>query len=299
MGRGNTLPETFLYVINDKGQTMIVIKAPLQNKDGYRQRDYIEMATGVEDQYGNPFEIIDLQWISSRLHRNTDYSKSRGFEDAIIEFPRGSELPRIRYRQNGSIHWMRNTPGRGPFRGQVPKTPKNMQRLAKTYGWKQWKILNPAIDAEVRALHDAWWKSLPDEQRDVVKNQIRLYNTLPSEKDQIGNEIPYEDSRQQQADLTEEQRQLIIKRKELDEREARILEREMKVNHAQASKTAETGLAGQMTSQMLDSMKMHEIRKLGRQMTGTSIPASMKKHEIIDLILEQNPQKAEVETVTG
>jgi hypothetical protein len=278
---------------------MIVVKAPLMNKDGFRQRDYIEMSTGVEDQYGNPFEIIELQWISSRLHRNTDYQKTRGFEDAIIEFPRGSELPRIRYRPNGSIHWIRRTPGRGPWRGQVAKTPKNMQRLAKTYGWRQWKILNPAIEAEVRALHDKWWESLSDEQRVAVENNIRLYNTLPSEQEQVGNEIPEADPRQERADLTEEHRQLIIKRKELEEREERIKDRESKVNASQAEKTAETGMSGAMTRQMLESMKMHEVRKVARQILGASIPLEMKKSDIIEKVLDLNPQKTEVETVTG
>jgi hypothetical protein len=112
----------------------MAIRAIVEGRD-IKQDRVIELATGMTDELGNPFELIELTPLKPTR-------KIDGFQNAYIYITGGDSTPKIKYgpRSQGNIEFVQNELGISI--GKVAKTPQNMEMLAATYHDKVWKPLD-------------------------------------------------------------------------------------------------------------------------------------------------------------
>lgn len=301
---------------------MFIIKGA-KNREGQRAKDWINAAIGETDNYGNPFEIIELSWKRSMVQRMAEYAKTRGFEDTeISDSKEGVIVTHIR-RGNGCIMWERPFNGRGPFVGRLAKTPFNMVKLAKCYRDNLWTIKNKTIDYEVRAMSDKLWEEMTPQQRKFNEERIRRLHVLKSELDmqleqgevikRLGGDekamqAEYEPKKvvDDTADefLTEEKKALFRKEKELEEREMRIKELEEQLLQKRTEEIRQGNLPvkdnSEDTADQLRSMRPTELRRLARVKYGITLKPSEGREVALQKILEKQRAKSEEpELVTG
>jgi hypothetical protein len=116
---------------------------------------------GLTDDEGNLFEIITLVSLRPVAHG----SSTLNFTDTVIN---AKDQGRITIRNGqkgcGRIAWQRKF---GKMIGQLAKTQSNIETLAKSYFWKNWKIQEPHIEAEVKALAEKYRKEKSPEELEV------------------------------------------------------------------------------------------------------------------------------------
>lgn len=258
---------------------MIIVKGANR---AHPSEEWIELALGEEDQYGQPFELITLRWNNSRHHKMTDYVKTRGFEDTIISSNRRGEIS-IRYRPNGSIMWYRPNNKVARWIGKLAKTAKNMRLLAKMYRDKLWRIQDPYVDAQVRAMSEKLWESMPKDQKNYNEQRIEMMHTNHLEKELkapgsiVSPEIEKED-------LREEKREQFKARKELERREKEIARKEQRLTSLEAEEIRKGKEPVQFHEGYLSGMKIYELRKLAKKHK-IHLPATAKKVDLVKAIL--------------
>lgn len=278
--------------------SFIVIGA--KNRDGQRSEDWVKNAVGQIDNHGNPFEIIELTWKQSPIHRSGDNDKTHGFEDTKISMGKdGLKIEHVR-QGGGCIRWLRSLNGVGPFVGRIAKTPFNMVKLAKQYRDGLWTVRDRSIDAELKAMSDKLWESMTEEQRKFNEARIKSSNSLKAE---VGMNAPYVAPRKEkpvEEDNSEEKRELFRLRKELEEREARIKDLEKKHGKIAVEKIkageAPVAYNRTYTADELRKMNFYEMRKVAKRQFGIPVQPEDKKEPLIEKIMEK--QKAP-EIVTG
>jgi hypothetical protein len=256
---------------------MIIVK--LKSNKTLTADYWKDQAKGIKDEYGNPFRIIRLRWINTREHRNTEYSKTRGFEDAIIN-KGGDEGFKITYRKNGSIMWQRPPGNVGPFYGEVAYTPYNIEKLSAMYGDRLFTIADADIDAICKAKYEERVKNMGDAARNFNKKRIAAMHTMYVETDIKAPEVSNIDKKgieDQNRDIVIEKRELEIKRLELEEREKRLNEKEARM--------AGEGLSPvQYSKEYLIGLKLHELKKVAKE-NGIDIEKTSTKDELVNAIV--------------
>ena len=242
---------------------MIIVKLKVNRQltaDYWKQ-----LAIGTEDDYGNPFRIIKLRWNNNKLHKNTDYAKTRGFEDAILSKDQRTGDIKVSYRRNGSITWQRPAGGVGPYIGEVAVTPYNLEKLASMYGDKLFSIIDQDIDAIVRAKYEQKVKGMSEHTLQFNKNRVRGMHTMAVEKDsniQNLGEIPLE---VEKVNIQEQNRALMQKKQEQDLREAALKDKEQQLNERVADLVGEGIDPVTYSEEYLKGLKYLELLKVAKE----------------------------------
>lgn len=260
---------------------MIIVKGATR---AHPSEEWIELALGEEDQYGQPFEIVELRWNNSPHHKMADYAKTRGFEDTIISSSRRGEIS-INYRSNGSIMWYRPNSRVARWVGKLAKTAKNMRLLAKMYRDRLWRISDPYVEAQVRAMSEKMWESMPDDQRKFNEARIRQMHT-----DHLEGDLKAPDSivspDVEKEDIREEKREQFRARMDLERREKEIARKEQRLTKLEAEEIRKGKEPVQYHEGYLSGMKIYELRKIARKWNIT-IPTTAKKPDIVKAILSK------------
>lgn len=263
---------------------MIIVKLKVNRQltaDYWKQ-----LAIGTKDDYGNPFRIIKLRWNNNKLHKNTDYAKTRGFEDAILSKDTRTGDIKVSYRRNGSIVWQRPAGGVGPYIGEVAVTPYNLEKLASMYGDKLFSIIDQDIDAIVRAKYEQKVKGMSEQTLLFNKNRVRGMHTMAVEKDsniQNLGEVPLE---VEKVNIQEQNRVLMQKKQEQDLREAALNDKEQRLNTKVADLVGEGIDPVTYSEEYLKGLKFLELRKVAKEQ-GIKYENTDKIPDIIVKIVEK------------
>jgi hypothetical protein len=260
-----------------------------KNRDGQRSADWIKAAIGTVDSYGNPFEIVEMAWRMTNLNRNSDYVKTRGFEDTEIAIDRNKGITVRHIRQgNGCIMWERSLNGIGPFVGRLGKTPYNMLKLAKHYKDGLWTIKDRIIDAELKALSDKMWSEMTPEQQRFNEARIKSMHSLKSEEG-MNSFVPTKVSKEDVAAIEIEKKELFRMRKELEEKEQRLKGLEGRYGSVIQEKVAAGALPTKFNSkyskQQLLDMRPSELRQVARREFELRIMPFDNREEVMRKIL--------------
>lgn len=243
----------------------------------------INASLGVRDEYGNRFELIKLK-SNKVLAGNT---RTHGYEDAVVS--RGAKGMIVKYRIPGDIKWVRNEFGMAS--AQVPRTPHNMDKLAKSYYDKEWEIEDSGIDAIVREMADKIKASQTEEERNL-NEKIRVGAKITGYGMKAAQPVrPAAEEIQ-----NERERALAERERELKAREMAIAAKEREVMVEEAKIAAVTG-ASNYQEDALKSMKLPELRKIARReykLHGTQL---MGKEDAVEAILKAQVPKVEIESV--
>ena len=108
---------------------------------------------GLEDVNGDLFQLITIVSLRPVQEGGTTHN----FEDTFIH---ADQKPiRIQHRTPGRIKWVEQRVGLP--KAQLARTRTNILALANMYYEKQWKILDPVVDAECKAIADEMISRLP------------------------------------------------------------------------------------------------------------------------------------------
>lgn len=264
---------------------MVIVKMKVNRQ--ITAAHWVGMAVGVEDEYGNPFRIIKLRWNPSRVHKNTEYAKTRGFEDAIISKDPKTGGVKITYRRNGSIMWTRPM-GIGFFMGELPQTPMNMAKLCSHYGDKLWTILDADIDVIVKKMYEERKKNQTPAMAEFDKGRLSRMHTMTHErndKDTSAPEIPLDIEK---IDVQEKNRLNQIRQTELDKRNEALNMKEAALNQKAADMVGDGVAPVVYTMDYLNGQKLFKLRKLCTELKLKYAPTDKKE----DLIKRINDKQA-------
>lgn len=261
---------------------MIIVKGASRRNPSDQVISY---ATGETDEFGNPFEVIELISNVTRYNMHAEYEKTRGFDDAVISYNNG--LIRISYRKKkGSIMWMRPLGNVGPFIGKIPRTPRNMRMLASHYRDGLWRIKNAHIEAEVKKMSDMLWEEMPDEIKKFNEARIKRLQMLKSESvmNQVALPTAYSNN-DDKAYLDQEKVEIARQKIELAQREAEIAKREKLLAKDSVKKIETEGNPSKYSQGYLQTLGLAELRKLGRTEYGLQYNPRHAKQDVIGAIL--------------
>jgi len=239
----------------------------------------------MKDQYGNPFQIIELTWNTTPLRRCATNSKTKGFEDTHIRKDiRG--MPEISYRRPGTVVWLRTV--LGLFVGKCAKTPHNMTILAANFDDNLWAIKDSVIRAEVEAMAKKLKTSLSSDMRKFHDKRIKESNLSPFDKK---DDTPYK------PDVSMEEKQVVEDRFALSKQEKAISEKKAALDKREADlKQRELSLIDQgvpsiaYSKDALMKMQIARVKQLLRDDYGHSTPREMTKSEAVDALMECQAQ---------
>jgi hypothetical protein len=243
---------------------------------------YKDKAIGTIDSYGNPFRIIKLKWNATYLHRNAEYAKTRGFEDAVIGRNEETGDYKITYRRNGSISWSRPDGHIGKFEGELAVTPHNINKLVSHYGDKLWFIEDADIDAKVKLMYEKRIAEMSKETKEFNSIRLQKMHTADTEyKRDAKLEIPVDPSFD-----NEKQRKLTIKETDLDKRAAELAAKEKELAEKEkALVNAGAALSGYSKNYLMNQT-IAVLRRHCREL-GADFEMSHKKGDLVEIILDK------------
>ena len=237
-----------------------------------------DMAQGRIDEYGNPFQVIELSW---NRDKGAPYQKTHGFEDTVILKSGDRGKLEIKHTLPGTIWWDKSI--LGDFVGKIAKTPHNMHMLATHYEDKLWIIRDPLIRSEVEMASKEHWSKMEPEMQAFHKERIRKSNI--SRFDKGDNVMPVNLNRREEG-IDQKEADLFKKENLLSDREKRLEMREAEMNN-NLKAAIESGVRTTSYSQdYLNGLKVPQLRKLAKEQFTLSFPATAKKIEMIDAINE-------------
>ena len=280
----------------------------------YTSEMIVNACIGTEDSYGNPFEVITLDW-SLKL-RNAHQAKTKGAEDTFItRKPEGGI--QIEYREPGNVEWLKDGLT-GRYYGQLARTPSNMKFLAANFYDDLWRIRDAHIREEAKAMADAIDEAAKKVVMDVtrtvpkkIENSLTGAVTTQMVDEKVGEETLYDfHKRRREAhfkapgavashgvqandfeaemNLIQSQKASLFKmQKEVDAKLKEIMDRNNQVNKLR-KKTADGGvLLTQYEEGFLRELKpFQKLRSLAKEM-GIEVTLKMKKEEIVQAIMDK------------
>jgi hypothetical protein len=242
--------------------------------------EWVDLAIGLPDQNGNPFELVKLNWINKV---NAPNARTHGFEDAIIQ--RGSQgAPKITYRKPGSVEWQKTT--LNTYFGVVPRTQWNMTVLAHHYYEGLWEINDPSIRVEVKRMADEIEAALPEDLKTYNKKRRadmhrNRYESEASFRAPIA--APTSENKRAQAEHVQRAMDINKREREIRERERELERRERRLLGLEDS---EVGFnLNDATKDTLMAMHMPELRKVCRHELKIALNNRESKEEVVARIL--------------
>lgn len=260
---------------------MIVVRLKVNKQlTGQYWKDY---ARGTIDIYGNPFRILKLNWGGGKLHPNTDYAKTRGFEDAIIGKNRRTGGFKITYRRNGSIMWQRPPGNVGPFFGELADTPYNREKLAAMYGDKLWTIQDQDIEVVVRAMYKKRLEAMDKTTLDFNRLRINGMHTHRLKDDVQLEGAPIEAERK---NLDEVQKNIRLQQVEIDKKSIELKNREEKLVNSGADLVEKNISTISYGKEYLDKCNFVALKAVAKEL-GIKFPNTAKKAQIYQAIIDK------------
>lgn len=259
---------------------MIIVKLKVSTK--LPASYWKQQAIGSIDAYGNPFRIIKLKWNSNVLHKNSEYAKTRGFEDAVIDKNQSTGDFKITYRRNGSITWQKPDGGVGAYWGELPLTQYNIQKLVSHYGDKLWFIVDPDIEAQVKILYEKRIAGMSKAAKTFNENRVMLMHKSDVDvKSDVKFEIPVDNNV-----IQEKQRSLSVKEIELAKKEALIAQKEKELaDKEKALVNAGSALAGYGKNYLI-GQTIATLRKHCKEL-GIEYGTEHKKGDLVEMIMNK------------
>lgn len=246
------------------------------------------MAMGVPDEYGNPFRIIKLRWNLSRLHKMTDYVKTRGCEDAIIGQNRATGDIKITYRQQGSIMWQRPAGGVGLFVGEIAYTPKNMTLLARSYGDRLWTIIDQDINEQVKILYQKIVDGMTPQEVELNVKRVSGTHRMAMDGENTAIKGVEPSMEGEKMTMIEQRRLNQIEKQDLDKRRIALEEKEKGINQRFGEAIADGAMPVVYQEEYLNKQKLLDLRKISTQMKVTWAEKDHKEDLVKRIIEKQN-----------
>ena len=265
-----------------------IVRLKVNRLGGITAQGHKDDAIGTIDEYGNPFRLIRLRWNQNPKHKNTEYAKTRGFQDAVLSKVRG-EL-KITYRDNGSIMWERKN-GMGLFTGECPQTPTNMRLLASHFGDKLWTI----IDADIKEIVEKMYNQRRGiESPDIKKfndNRVKMLHTNHFDynaKDNTPPEIPVE---VEKIEIAEKNRLNRVEETRLNQRKLALDAKEKDITERTKGLIDDGAAPVVYQKEFLDSQKLFSLRKLCKTV-GVKWTETDKKGALVQMIMDKQAGNA-------
>jgi len=116
----------------------------------FTSEEILKRCIGMKDKYGNPFEIINLDWNPAKFCGHATKTKGDFDDVMLIRTKRGTA---ITYRTPGSLEFLKDG-FTGFYSAMVARTDKNLYILGSMYYDKLWTIREPHIDKIVKVIAD-------------------------------------------------------------------------------------------------------------------------------------------------
>lgn len=260
---------------------MIILKKLKINKE-LNGEFWKKKAFGTKDQYGNPFRIITLHWLFTKMRPNAEYVKTRGFEDAVISKNDATGGFKITYRRNGSVMWLRAPGGVGPFYGELAVTPYNLKKLASMYGDRLWTITDADIDQVVKALYQKRFAKMSDDVKKFNADRIAAMNSHRTATDVKLKDAPVSQTERELFD--EEQRKLEVQKQELAKKTAEVTNQEKTILD-NTIKGIESGVSPiAYTEEYVSKLGFNDRKKVLKEL-GVKVPPSARSGDLLVMIL--------------
>jgi len=242
--------------------------------------EIVELAIGVEDKRGNPFELITLDW--NRKKKNTHLAKTRGFEDAVITLNDSGIT--VDYRLPGCATWIMNDITK-QFTARVPYTPHNMAVLGSHFGDGLWTIRDIGKRNQAQVIYEKIREQMSSTQRE--NDDLRQKGHFISMFD-VKDGVPVLDNYKASGD---DPVNIMTQKTDLAKKEAALSEKERAIDVKMAwmeKKIAELQSQGIMlasySQESLSEKNIGELRTLAKQL-GMKISNTDKKEGLIVKIL--------------
>lgn len=274
-----------------------IVRLKVNRHAGITAQTWKDQAVGIIDEYGNPFRLIKLRWNLTQKHKMSDYGKTRGFEDAVLNKDSKTGGIKITYRRPGSIMWERLN-GIGAFMGEVPETPTNMNLLASHYGDKLWTIIDRDIDEIVKKMYEVRRGKETPELKAFNDQRIAKLHThhFDSGKDVKIPELSPEVSKKE---IEERERINRIEESKLKQRKLALDAKEKEITEKNKGLIDEGYLPVVYQKEYLDSQKLFALRKICKNV-GVKWVETDKKDSLIQKIMDkQSGNISEVEAKTS
>lgn len=247
---------------------------------------------GLRDSNGITFEIIRLMPTTAVAEGGTIH----GYQDTEIDATDPGHLT-IEHRTDrngdpiGRIKWQQH-PVTRMYGAEIAKTPHNIKALATQYYDKSWRILDPVVEAEVKAVADKMLAEMSQKERDTFRKRSAQHS-----QHQYGGQVvnrageTIDEVFDKQGDIA-----LNTRISEIKEREQGLEKREKALEQKVSSVVEGGGSVTRYTSEDLMSISSpFSLRKKARTEFGLVIPPTCTKKAIVDMILakqEENTQAA-------
>lgn len=241
---------------------------------------------GLQDDEGNVFEVITLV----SLRPVASGSSTLNFTDTIINAKDQGRITIVnKQRGCGRIAWQRKF---GRMIGQLAKTPANIETLAKNYYWKSWKIQEPHIDAEVKALADKYRSEKSEGELAAEFKIIQGSKQSPYGGDMVDAEGKTAEQKEKEI----EEANMKKRNAELRNKELELTKKEAKITQTITDKIEAGGSVTEHTYEGLMKMAtgpggLFKLRKLARESFGVELEQTLKKADIVDKILQEQVKR--------
>jgi hypothetical protein len=276
----------------------------------FTSEEILKRSIGRTDQYGNPFEIINLDWNPAKKCGHG--SKTKGdFDDVMLI--RNKSGTAITYRNPGSIEWLKDG-FTGSYSAMVARTTKNLRLLASMHYDKLWTIR----EAHIRQIVEKMADVIDEENKKVmiehvvVEHQKQPNGTVKRVERRIKESMYELHKRRREAhfkgprgegsivrpmalethqEYVADAKDAEVNRKlmDIEQREAALLEREKALNITPPPEdNIMEPISDEYSREDLEKLvPVSKLKKLARDEFGIEKAFSIPKDELIDLVLEK------------
>ena len=253
---------------------------------------------GVIDDRGEMLQLIEVQ----SLVNTGNNTSTHNFEDTILSAEDGEFT--VSHRP-GRMMWERQRYGKP--KAMLAKTKKNCESLAAMYYDKTLKILNPVIDAEIKALADKMIERLSPQEKELYFKEVQGKHTkgyagpeVRSDGAKMMKPEPLIDNKGktiEQIGATAEDANLRREKARLQQWEEDLKKREQGLVDNTVKKIELGGSVTKYNRGELMEQKVFSLRKIARTEFGVECPNDSKKDWLVERILSEQQKKDD--EVTG
>ena len=235
---------------------------------------------------GTPLQIVMLYWNNQK--KTYHESKTKGDWDDVFITRSGSGGLVLEYRHPGSLEWLKD-PIAGDYSASCAITERNMFLLASHYYDRLWTIGDPVIDAKAKAMAD----KIDEDNKKIPTVFTKIYKRINPKNGQYesieekveGNMYQYHKYRREMnfkshseydsiaiasttpTPISNAMDDLLIREKNLREREAAIEERERNLGIVQPANAVPNLPLTQdpgFSAEELTAMRIQDLRKFAK-----------------------------------
>lgn len=251
----------------------------------FTSEDLIAAAVGMTDARGNRFETITLDWNPRK--KNTDFAKTRGFEDAVIE--RTDRGLTIDYRLPGCAVWRENELT-GQYSAVIPFTRHNVAVLGSHYGEALWLIREPRYRKMAEAVYAKIRDGMTQQQRKEDDKRIKAqFTSMFDNPDQIPQFDQKSKGPGDEQAAAGQMVELDKKMKKLEDMQEKLDEERAYIDNKVEELAKKGVLLHTYSPEYLTKLNITQIRKLAKSV-GFSPKPWMNKDSLMKAILQKQSE---------